>query len=84
MQSRIAKTDALALPAAEAARAVGLRSVKDFRAEYVVPGYIKPMRTKSETYAVEDLKRAVRSLSSAPAEAQDQAFLTAEALRRVS
>lgn len=84
MQTRVSKIEPLAVPAAEAARAVGLRTAAEFRANFVVPGLVKRLRVTAEIYAVADLKHAVAALSGAPVQAADQAFLAAEALRRVS
>lgn len=83
MQTRVSKIEPLAVPAAEAARAVGLRTAAEFRSNFVAPGLVKRLRVSAELYSVVDLKRAVAVVSGAPAQAADQAFLAAEALRRV-
>jgi hypothetical protein len=66
MQSRVAKIETLSVPAAEAARAVGLRTAKEFRENFVVPGLVKRLRVKAELYAVEAIKRAVALAADEP------------------
>ncbi len=83
MQTRVSKIEPLAVPAAEAARAVGLRTAAEFRSNFVAPGLVKRLHVSAELYSVVDLKRAVAVVSGAPAQAADQAFLAAEVLRRV-
>jgi hypothetical protein len=83
--SNIAPLPRLSMTAAEAAETVGLPTADEFRSEFVSTGFVKRLRdTRAELYSVADVTRAVALLSSAPPTSRDEAFLAAEALRRVS